>query len=343
MHRVLIIGSGDMGRAHATAWAVRDDVAIDAVCGQGGPRAAELAAPYQAKVYHDWQEAIAHEALDAVSICTPTHTHAPIAIACAQRGLHVITEKPMALTLEEADAMIQAAQDHGTQLSVSHHYRTLGRFQLYRNLIKTGTLGPGPYFLRLVDLREVRPKLAMHRASMNGGPVHDMTGHFIDAARFLFETEVEEVSACGHIFAKGKDRVAEVEDLGMDTAEILLRFADGHAASLQIGWGLPEGTPDYGLEMLTGSLGLARCAANGLTEGEAATVTLHTKDGLNQITAPADPHVRPALRIAELIDAINTGQAPPVDGKTARETLRLILAAKESALLGRAIPLSAST
>lgn len=343
MLRVLIIGSGDMGQAHATAWAAREDAKIVAICGNGGVRATELAERYQATVYQDWNEAIAHEGLNAVSVCTPTYTHAPIAIAAAKRGLHVITEKPMALTLEEADAMIAAAAQHGTQLSVSHHYRTLGRFQYYRDLIQRGELGSGPFFLRLVDMREVRPKLAMHRASMNGGPVHDMAGHFIDAACHLFEADVEEVSAIGDVFARGKERVAHVDDLALDTAEVLLRFTNGHAASLQICWGLPEGTPDYGLELLTGSLGIARCTANGLTEGQAATITLHTKDGLKEVSAPVDPHVRPALRIDDFVHAIECGQAPPVSGTSARNVLRIILAVKQSAASGRAIRLSPTT
>ena len=112
-----------------------------------------------------------------------------------------------------------------------------------------------PLYIRFMKMREVRPKLAMHRKSQSGGPIRDMSGHLFDFARFFTGSEPECVTAIGAVFGRGKDRLASIDDLGIDTAEIQVRYAGGHSLSIGINWGLPEGTPSYPTRRCTGPRG----------------------------------------------------------------------------------------
>lgn len=340
---VAIIGCGDMGAKHATAWAARDDARLVALCDHSPARAAELARPHGAATCATWQEALAHPGVDVVSICVPARDHPAIAIAAAEAGKHVLCEKAMALTLDEADAMIAAAEANGTALSVCHQYRGLSRYRAIKQAVDAGRLGH-PLSLRFAEMREVRPKLAMHRLSENGGPVHDMTGHLFDLARWLTGAEAESVAAIGHIHGRGKPRLAEVRDFGTDTAEILMRFSDGHSLSIGLNWGLPEGTPGHSHELIHGPLGCAFSADPGNPDrflgdlSGTGGVTIKHAQGSDWIACPSDDP-GPEICVAALIAEIRTGAPSPFHATEGRAALRLILASLEAMERGETVTL----
>ncbi len=334
MYGIAIIGCGDMGSKHAAAWDARDDARTVAVCDRNDGRADKLAQTYRAAAFYTWQEAMAQDGVDIVSVCVPACDHRDIAVAAAELGRHVLCEKPMALSLEEADDMIAAAKTSGVRLSVSHQYRGLSRFKTVKQLIDEGRLG-SPLYIRFAEMREVRPKLAMHRRSKNGGPVHDMTGHLFDLARFFTGAEAQSVVASGTIFGKGKERLATVADFGIDTAEIQMRFDGGHCLSIGLNWGLPEGTPGHCHEVIHGPLGLAYSvdpkASNRFLGDISDTVGVFVSDanGTEWIKCEND-NDGPQVCITELLDAVETGKTSQFDGREGREALRLILASLES-------------
>ncbi|HEO70223.1 MAG TPA: Gfo/Idh/MocA family oxidoreductase, partial [Candidatus Hydrogenedentes bacterium] len=227
---VCVIGSGDMGGQHARAWQARDDCDVLAVFDPIEERRNALAAEVGATAYETYEDAITHDGVDVVSVCTPTCFHAEIAQCAALQGRHVLCEKPIALNLEDADAMIAAARDNGVLLSISLQCRSFPRNRRMKELISAGAFG-SPLFLRYVDVRDVRPKIAMHRRAMNNGPVLDMLCHFVDTARFLTGTEPESVFATGHVFGRDHPRLAEVDDIAIDAAEVQVRFTGGHVLS----------------------------------------------------------------------------------------------------------------
>ena len=105
--------------------------------------------------------------------------------------------------------MIAAANINGVHLSVCHQYRSLPRFRTMKRLIDEGHLGDRLY-IRFTEMREVHAKLAMHSLGLNGGPVHDMSGHLFDLGRRLTGCDPESVSAMGAVFACGKERVNSI-------------------------------------------------------------------------------------------------------------------------------------
>ncbi len=331
-----------MGGEHARAWDNRRDAEVVAVCDPDESRCRELAGKYGTAGYARWHDAIAHEGINVVSICSPVCFHRDLAVAAAEAGKHVLCEKPMALTLSDADDMIAAADANGVQLVVCHQYRGLGHFQVLKRLVDNDTLGT-PLHVHMTDIREVRPKLAMHRRSMNGGPVHDMSGHFFDLARMLTGSQAVSVTAVGGTFGRGKERLAGIDDLGYDAAEIQVRFEGEHCLSININWGLPEGTPEFSQEIIAGPNGMVRTVGAHAGEFEdddspilKKAVIINNGDGNRRVANPDYPR-GPAVCIADLMRSVRTGEPGEFDGRSGRKALALIVAALESIESGKTV------
>lgn len=141
--KVGIVGAGGITRAHLPAYLERPDrVQLNAVCDLVEPLAQELAkkAGIDA-VYLDIQEMLRDADIEAVDICTTHNSHAPLAIAAAEAGKHVIVEKPMAISVQECRDMIAAADKAGTTLMVAQHLRYAPEAQAAKRLLDDGKLG----------------------------------------------------------------------------------------------------------------------------------------------------------------------------------------------------------
>lgn len=344
MKRVAIIGCGDMGNKHAKAWQARNDAEIVAVCDIDPDRCRRMAENCSARGYDAWIDAVRHDGVEIVSICTPAKFHREIAVAGASAGRHVLCEKPMALTLDEANEMIAAANANGVQLSVCHQYRGASPYKALKVLVQNDELG-APLYVRFTEMREVRPKLAMHNRGLSGGPIHDMSGHLFDLMRFLTDSEPESVAATGSVFGKGKKRLSSIADFGIDTAEIQARFKGGHCLSIGICWGLPEGTPGHSNETIVGPKGMAfiEDAANRDrslgARSDTTRVVVKSGGGTHAIECRAGPE-GPDICISHLLAAIEGGASSPFDGREGREALRLILASLTSMETGQTVRLS---
>lgn len=341
MLNVAIIGCGDMGNKHAAAWAARSDASIVAVCDLNVERSQESARKLQSQSYNDWRKAIVHSPVDIISVCTPANTHRDITVAAASLGKHVLCEKSMALNLADAGEMIATANTHNVHLKISHQYRGLSRYKIIKQLIDDDVLG-APVYIRFMEIREVRPKLAMHSKSQNGGPVHDMSGHLFDLARFLTGSEATCVTAMGQVFGRGKPRLAVVEDLGIDTAEIQVRYKGGHCLSVGINWGLPEGTPSYSHETIHGPNGIAYTQNDknpDLNLGDISATTnvvLKTANGSKTIGCQTD-FDGPEFCVDEFVTSIASGPPTQSNGEAGYEALKLIVATQKAIETGKTI------
>ncbi len=327
---VCIIGCGDMGRQHAAGWKLREDAQIVAVADPMDDRRANMAQDTGAAGYADWKEAVLHEGVNVVSVCVPVCFHSEVSCFAMRNGRHVLCEKPLALTMDQADEMVRTAQETGMLLSTSFQYRGFARNIRYKKLFQEGAFG-GPVFVRYADVREVRPKLAMHKRSMNGGPIIDMAGHYFDFMRFMTGEEPVSVSARGHVFGKGTQRLASVEDFAIDAADIQVTMTGGHVLSVFVNWGMPEGFKGFGEEYIIGPKMSTRATPNGIE------VTYQdwkeTWDG--GIGNPPGSSVR----INDLAEAIKEGRQPEVTGEDGRIALRVSLAALESIETGEVVKL----
>ena len=146
-----------------------------------------------------WEDLLEVDGLDAVSVAVPTFLHAPISIAALERGLHVLCEKPIARTVDEAAAMVQAARSAGRVLDVAFNKRRRGDIQQAREVVAAGRLGHPLLRQGLVVARSRDPRLGSwftRKDLAGGGPLLDIGIHVLDYALFVLGSpEVTTVSA----------------------------------------------------------------------------------------------------------------------------------------------------
>lgn len=238
---VAVIGTGFMGKCHAMAWShvrpvfggdteIRMEVLCDVI-----PDLAKRAAEYGFKrAVADWKDLIADKTVDVVSITTPNNFHREMAVAFLAAGKHVWCEKPMALTVEDAEAMAAAARNARGKTLLGYNYARNPALLHARKLIDDGVLGTLIHFRGQIDedymASETVPWTWRSRIATGGlGVLGDLTCHLTSLAHFLFG-EVKSVSADIDTVHKtrkvpGTDEMREVEN--EDIAHACVRFASG--------------------------------------------------------------------------------------------------------------------
>ena len=140
--RVGVIGCGSIAQhRHLPEYIANKNVELVAVCDINENRVKEIAEKYEAAAYTNYEELLTSGTVDAVSVCTPNYLHAPISIAALNAGLHVLCEKPMATSKQEAEAMIAASKRSDKKLMIAHNQRFVPSHQRARQLIASGEIG----------------------------------------------------------------------------------------------------------------------------------------------------------------------------------------------------------
>jgi predicted dehydrogenase len=210
--RVGMVGYRFMGKAHSNAWRqaprffpLKAHVEMHTICGRNA--AAVQAARAQLGWQHastDWRELVESPLIDIVDISTPNDSHAEIAMAAVGNGKHVLCEKPLALNVKQAQAMLNAALKSKVVHMVCHNYRRIPAIALARKLITEGTLGQiHHYRARYAQDWIVDPEFPLVwrlQKNISGSGAHgDINAHIIDLARYLVG-EFKEVTGLLHTF-----------------------------------------------------------------------------------------------------------------------------------------------
>jgi predicted dehydrogenase len=332
---VCIVGCGYMGQIHAERWSRVPEAQVVAVVDIDPQRAERLAHQYRLDAYYtETLEAIGLPQVDVVSVCIPTSLHAEVSVAAAQLGKQVLCEKPMALTLEQADCMIAAADANQVKLGVGFMRRHSPVVQDLRNLLAEGKFGR-PVLYNASDVRELRPKREMHDAHMNGGPVIDMAVHLIDLWTTIFNAQPVSVYAQGLKIAENRPEISHITNVAVDTATVLVSYDSGDIGTFVVSWGLPTkvvppGQPDQ----FYGSKGLGQ-AYYGSNQQE---LRLMREGGAWETLAISheDMYQR---EIAAFARWVLQDETFPTQGEEGRLALRVALGAIESIRTGRVIKL----
>ncbi len=142
MIRIGIVGAGTAGWVHSRHYRYLQGVDVVAICDPSKARRVDLGRKHKAAAhYADYREMLARESLDGISNCTPDALHAEVALAAIRRGLPVLSEKPMAVTLADARRMQAAAQRHGAIAMINFGYRHSGALARAARMIRDGKLG----------------------------------------------------------------------------------------------------------------------------------------------------------------------------------------------------------
>ncbi|WOS65871.1 Gfo/Idh/MocA family protein [Sinorhizobium fredii] len=262
---VALIGTGFMGKAHSIATAVVPilfgapiEIERKVIVDIDEELARNAVHQYGFAEYAtDWREVISRPDIDIVDICTPNDTHAPIAIAAAKAGKHVMCEKPMAMTVADAEAMLAAARETGVVTMVSYNYRHTPALQMAKRLIDEGRIGDiltfRGHYLQDWGADPSKPlSWRFNKAQAGSGTLGDIGTHVIDAARLLVG-EFASVNAivktfiperplpAGRFFGPSGAASSEMGKVDVDDAALtMIKFTNGVYGTIEVtrnAWG----------------------------------------------------------------------------------------------------------
>lgn len=350
--RIGVIGSG-AGIFHLQGYAKEPRAKVVAIASLDTERAEELAKQFDVpRLYREYQELLAQDDIDAVSVAVPNILHKQVALDAFAAGKHVLIEKPLARHAEEGVDMVEAARAANKVLGVSFQRRSRHDVELVKNAIEAGELGH-VYFSKAWWVRRSGiPGLGTwftSKEAAGGGPLIDLGVHVLDLILYVLgDPEVKSVSAStyaeigptGRGGWPGRRRPSfseaqkyEVEDL----ATAFIRFKDGGTLILEASWAsFTDKNDNFGIHVY-GSEGGAKIES----EGYAQTGTLEMYRNQGDTTADSKPRLVERGGHAEVIhtfvDAILNGTPMTPSGEEGLERVRLIDAIYRSAELGKEI------
>jgi predicted dehydrogenase len=355
--RVGVVGIGWAGQQHLKAYHALDGVSIVSLAGMEQELRDSLQAEYAIpNAFADWKDMLDHGGLDAVSVAVPTFLHAPITIAALERGIHVLSEKPIARNAVEGQAMVDAARRAGRVLDVAFNHRRRGDIQALKGVIDAGGLGR-PYYAKASWLRRsgiptlgswfTNPELA------GGGPLADIGVHALDyALHLLGEPKVVAVSAATHselgpqgrgggsaYSALASSHAFDVEDF----ASAFLRLEGGGTLVIEASWATYRETDDLLDFTIYGTDGGAELKVQGAPFPPVGQLRVFTdKDGESaDYVPPVLPGRAHDAVVEDFVTAVRGGEAVwgGHDGSLALYRAQIIDACYQSALEQREVRL----
>jgi predicted dehydrogenase len=234
--RIGLIGLGRAGGVHFDAWQLVDGSDVIAVC-DPSPVARKRARDLGIRTYTNPDVMLESDTLDAVVIAAPPADHTELAIKCLERGLHVLCEKPLALTTWDAMKMLQTAHRRRRTLLLATKFRHVPELAQARELIAAGKIGdPVAFEVSFCSPVDMSRRWNAQRSRAGGGVIIDNGCHAFDIVSFLFGT-VTWVQANLH---KSQQRLT-VED----SASIQVRATDGVIGRIDVSWSLSTGRDSY--------------------------------------------------------------------------------------------------
>lgn len=333
---VVVLGYGFMGTTHLAAWRMLEDCVVLGLWGRDKGKLGEVAARYGVQPVHDLDVVWRDDRVDIIDVCTPTHTHKELTVKALEAGKNVLVEKPMALTLKEADEMIRASSTTGGKLMVAHVLRFFPEYMKAKELIDKGMVG------EISSIRAWRGGPApewspwfMDREK-SGGVVVDLAVHDVDYAIWL------NGGAPTRIYAKVENLLHRGYNIH-DFALITLRFPSGSIALIESNWALPKTYPFTMKLEVDGSSGVIQ-----LDNQSPTPMRMWTREGVEGFspeTLPWRPGVHPFpldpfhREISHFVECVREDRRPLTDGEEAKKSLAVCLAAVESSERGAPVDL----
>jgi scyllo-inositol 2-dehydrogenase (NADP+) len=322
-------GAFNMGRSHAGWIDAQPGLRTVAMCDVDPARVAmakdEL--PALEGYYTDADELLAHESLDLVVVILPHYLHAPLALKCLQAGKHVILEKPMCVTLDEADALIEGVRQGDLMLSVFHNRRWDGDYRTIQQLIARGAIGEVFHIEAGIGGYGHPGFWWRSDKAVSGGVLYDWGAHFVDWMLNLVPSPV------GQVMGDLQKRVWHAVS-NADHGEIIIRWENGVTGSFWTSSIAASVRPKW---RILGTQGAIEAPWNGPLKVTSMTSGMR-HEGTVEVTLPgygAEPYYR------NIADHLLRGEALQVTPESARRVIAVIQAAEESARLGQSVSVAA--
>ena len=347
--KIAIVGVGGISNSHIAAYRANPNAEVYAFCDINAERLRYMGERYGVnRLYTDEAEMLRElPELDAVSVCTWNSAHAPCTIMALDAGKHVLCEKPMAMNVEEAEAMKAAAERNGRLLMIGF-IRRFGRdCDIVADMIRSGNLGE-VYYAKTVNLRRNGNPGGWfgEKARSGGGPLIDLGVHSIDLVRYLLG-KPRAVSVYGVTYTKLGSRpdiktpkfyvsasatdhdICDCEDL----ASVLIRFENGAALSVEMSFSLNIGKEENSIQLF-GTKGGVRMADDvqlfSQLNGYLSNVSLEGQTGLDMGSGFRS-------EIAHFLHCIQTGEPCRNSADDGIELMKILTASYESAATGHEV------
>lgn len=327
MKRIGIIGAGGIANKHAGAWADVEGAKVVAVADPDPERVAALAERIGAKAYSSADALLEDAEIDVADICVPTLQHVPVAMSCLAKRVPTIIEKPMARTVADARALVDAFNAAGVPLAPAHVVRFFQDFSAIRDQINAGAVGK-PAVVRITRGGPFpRGKGNWYGdPAQSGGVLLDLSLHDFDWLRYTFG-EVERVTA-NCLMAQGA--------IDRDYALAVLRFKNGVIAHVEGTWVHTDGfrvevevSGDKGvLEHSTQFPNAIKVRKNAVEAGPAVAFP--------ESPTFTDPY---SAELAELLAAVTEGKPARVSAEDGVASLAVAEACWKSAQTGEPVTL----
>jgi len=333
MFRFGIVGCGGMGNHHSNVFSKMEDVKIVAACDLIKEKADALAENFGAKPCYDFHDLLGE--VDVICDCTPPLSRPGIVIDCARAGKNIFSEKPLALSIESANKMVEAVEKAGIEFMTDYVLRFVNPYRIAHDIFETGELG------RLVNVWtrrympiDMRP-LWYGDDAKSGGIAMDFMSHDLDQLRW-FGGKVKTVF--GHV-----DRVREGIQ-GDEHAQALLLFEQGMGTS-DVSWWSPLSTSSFGVIGTRGSIIVdAKGKIRKRIDGQEETVIDANAGMATDLQGVIDKGEEKKTGSSETVQehfvrSLRENLTPLVTIHEAREVLKIVLAIKESARTGKSVDL----
>ena len=333
-----IIGCGRISKNHCEAIARIEGAEIIACCDIIKERAEEAARNYSiANYYTDHMDMLKAETLDAVIICTPSGIHPRIGIDVANHGIPVVTEKPMAISLKDADALVHACDMNKVHLFVVKQNRLNPAIQLLKKAIDKGRFGR--LFMANATVRWTRPQayydLAKWRGTweFDGGAFMNQASHYFDLIQWLMGPVESVMAYTGTI-----NHRIEAEDQGAG----LIQFRNGAIGVVEVTMNTFPKNYEGSITIMgeNGTVKIGGMAVNKFEHWE-----FKDYDDDDKLIEQSDTNPSSVYGyghqgfLQNVVDVLQGIAEPNTDGRSGRKSLEIILGMYESAKCGKKVAL----
>ena len=339
VHRLLLVGCGRISERHLDAIASQQQLRLVGVCDEVLERAEAASRRSGAPAFENYEKMLSQVEADVVVICTPSGLHPRHGILAADKGLHVICEKPMATRMEDADALVSACDRAGVHLFVVKQNRLNPAVRLLKQAIDEGRFGR--LYLANTTVRWQRPQsyydMAPWRGTweFDGGAFMNQASHYVDMIQWL-------IGPAASVSAKTATLARRIES--EDTGVAIVRFRNGALGTIEVTMLAYPRNLEGSVSVLgeNGSVKIGGTAVNRIDHWEFADSSPADAEaeGLKTAGNPMSiygsghgPYYENVLRV------LNGEASPGTDGREGRKSLELILGIYESARTGRDVSL----
>jgi UDP-N-acetyl-2-amino-2-deoxyglucuronate dehydrogenase len=340
-----ILGGGNISQTHARAAHEIDEVKIVAVCGQNIEKVKGLAKLYEASAYEDLEAFFKHQPMEVVLIGSPSGLHAEHGMQAARQGLHVLVEKPVAITTQQTDELIAECEKAGVKLGVFFQDRVAPDIIKLKEMVDTGRLGKP--ILASAHVKWYRPREYYKESRWRGIWALDGGGALMNQGVHTVDLLLWLMGGVGSLWAKAITALHDIEV--EDTAVAAFEFANGAIGCLEAA---TSAYPGFSRRLeLTGSQGTIILENDRILS---AKLREPLPEGIGEPPSPAERSsersVSPTISdtsghrkiIEDFLHAIVTNKAPLCDGPQARRSVELIQAIYHSSQTGQMVTLASS-